>query len=260
MAERADGTPDAAGRTFARTERMIELADVTKTYRQGGSTVGALNGITLEVKRGGFVSIVGRSGSGKSTLLHLLGGLDAPDAGRIVVGGVDLTGLSDDELTVFRRRQIGFVFQFFNLLPTLTVEENVALPLLLDGRRGQEIGPRVEKLVDRVGLSHRRTHRPGELSGGEMQRTAIARALVAEPAVVLADEPTGNLDSATGGGILALFAELAAERRQTVVMVTHDLRAAEQADRVVTLADGRIADDDAPAVRRLPTRGRPRRA
>jgi len=222
---------------------MIHLANVAKAYRQGTSAVHALGGVSLEVPKGQFLALMGPSGSGKSTLLHLIGGLDAPDSGSIGVGGQELSRLSDDELTVFRRRHIGFVFQFFNLLPTLTAEENVALPLLLDGKSMREVRPRVDTVLERVGLEGRRSHKPDALSGGEMQRVAIARALVVEPMILLADEPTGNLDSKTGEDILQLIRETAERAAQTVVMVTHDPRAAAYGDRIVTMCDGRITDD-----------------
>ncbi|MBI2963700.1 MAG: ABC transporter ATP-binding protein [Deltaproteobacteria bacterium] len=222
---------------------MIRLRNVVKTYRQGRAAVPALQGVSLDVAEGAFVSVMGASGSGKSTMLHLIGGLDVPDSGSISVGGQQLGRLSDDELTLFRRRKIGFVFQFFNLLPTLTAEENVALPLLLDGKSLHEARPRVESLLERVGLGARRCHKPDELSGGEMQRVAIARALVVDPLLVLADEPTGNLDSKTGEEILHLMKETAEQARQTVVMVTHDARAAAYGERIVTLKDGRVVGD-----------------
>ena len=222
---------------------MIRLQDVVKTYRQGSTAVPALAGVSLEVPDGQFLSVMGASGSGKSTMLHLIGGLDVPDSGSIAVGGQELSHMSDDELTIFRRRKIGFIFQFFNLLPTLSAEENVALPLLLDGKSMRAVRPRVETLLDKVGLAARRAHKPDELSGGEMQRVAIARALVIEPILLLADEPTGNLDSKTGEEILQLIKETADQTRQTVVMVTHDARAAAYGNRIITLKDGRVVSD-----------------
>jgi putative ABC transport system ATP-binding protein len=222
---------------------MIELRNVIKVFSQGRSQIRALDGVSLTVPRGRFVSVMGPSGSGKSTLLHLVGGLDAPTGGDISIDGKALSRMTDDEITVFRRRRIGFVFQFFHLLPTLSVQENVALPLLLDGRRLREVRPRVEELLAAVGLSHRRTHRPEELSGGEMQRAAVARALVGEPVLLLADEPTGNLDSRTGEEVLGLIAGLVKNHGLTTVMVTHDLKAAAYGDDVVTLRDGRIVDE-----------------
>jgi len=197
----------------------------------------ALAGVTLEVESGEFVAVVGPSGSGKSTLLHLAGGLDQPDGGRVRVNGRDLADTSVGERAELRRRQIGFVFQFFHLLPTLSVAENVSLPLLLDGRRDDD---RVTALLERVGLADRARHLPGELSGGEMQRTAIARALVAGPGLILADEPTGNLDSATGEEVFDALISQVREASATLVMVTHDATAASRADRTLRLSDGRL--------------------
>jgi len=228
---------------------VIALRDVTKSYRQGQNEVRALDGVTLDVATGAFVSIMGPSGSGKSTLLHLMGGLDMPTSGEIVVEGTAISGMSDDEITIFRRRRIGFVFQFFNLLPTYTAEENVALPLLLDRRRPREVSPLVEAALAQVGLAHRRKHRPDELSGGEMQRVAIARALVIEPALILADEPTGNLDTHTGEHILSLIRDANQRRGCTIVLVTHDARAAAYGDRIVTLKDGKVVDQQPVAAR-----------
>jgi putative ABC transport system ATP-binding protein len=195
--------------------------------------------VDLSVAAGDFLAITGPSGSGKSTLLHVIGGLDRPDEGTVAVAGRDLSALPDEELALVRRRQLGFVLQFFNLLPTLTAAENVAFPLLLDG--DPDALDRARASLADVGLAERAGHRPSQLSGGEQQRVALARALVTAPAVVLADEPTGNLDSATGEGILTLLRETA-DRGQTIVMVTHDVRTAEYADRVVRLADGRISE------------------
>jgi putative ABC transport system ATP-binding protein len=222
---------------------MISLRGVHKHYQQGEGEVRALAGVSLDIAGGEFVSIVGPSGSGKSTLLHLMGGLDQPTAGEISIEGTPLSGMTDDDLTIFRRRKIGFVFQFFNLLPTLTAEENVALPLALDRRRPRDVRPRVEKALEQVGLAHRRRHRPDELSGGEMQRVAIARALVIEPVLILADEPTGNLDTRTGEQILGLMATANRERGTTVVLVTHDPRAAGYGRRAITINDGAIVGD-----------------
>ena len=222
---------------------MIALRDVRKVYGRGDTEVCALDGISLDVPAGQFVAMVGPSGSGKSTLLHLLGGLDQPSAGEIMVDGTPLAGMSDDEITIFRRRKIGFVFQFFNLLPTLTAEENVALPLLLDGRGRRAVQPAVEEALAQVGLARRRRHRPDEMSGGEMQRVAIARALVIEPALILADEPTGNLDSRTGEQISSLIRDANERRGATVLLVTHDARAASYGSRTVTMRDGTIVGD-----------------
>jgi putative ABC transport system ATP-binding protein len=222
---------------------VIAVRNVQKVFRQGDTEVPALAGVSLEIASGDFVAIVGPSGSGKSTLLHLMGGLDAPTAGDIEIEGTSISRMTDDEITIFRRRRIGFVFQFFNLLPTYSAEENVGLPLVLDRRPAREVRERVGVALERVGLAHRRRHRPDELSGGEMQRVAIARALVIEPALILADEPTGNLDTRTGEQILALIRDANRSRGCTVVLVTHDARAAAYAGRTVTLKDGRLADE-----------------
>jgi len=222
---------------------MLAVRDATKSYRQGEAEVKALAGVTLDVAAGEFVAIVGPSGSGKSTLLHLMGGLDVPTSGDVLIDGASIARMSDDEVTVFRRRAIGFVFQFFNLLPTLSAEENVALPLLLDGKRPRDVRDRVGAALDAVGLGHRRNHRPDEMSGGEMQRAAIARALVIDPKVILADEPTGNLDSATGEQILELIRKANHDRGATVVMVTHDAKAATRGSRLVTMRDGVVVGD-----------------
>ena len=226
---------------------MISVRDVHKVFRQGGAEVPALAGVSLDIAAGEFVSIMGPSGSGKSTLLHLMGGLDVPTAGEILIDGSALSRMTDDEITIFRRRKIGFVFQFFNLLPTYSAEENVALPLLLDRRRPRDVRERVRVALEQVGLAHRRAHRPDELSGGEMQRVAIARALVVDPILILADEPTGNLDTRTGEQILALIRDANRTRGCTVVLVTHDARAAAAARRIVTLKDGRVDGERMPA-------------
>ncbi len=224
------------------TEVVVEARGIVRTYSSGAEAVHALRGVDLVVTRGEFLTITGPSGSGKSTLLHVAGGLDRPDAGSVLLQGRDLSLLPDEELALVRRRHLGFVLQFFNLLPTLTAAENVGFPLLLDGDPAAL--DRARDALATVGLAERAGHRPSQLSGGEQQRVALARALVTKPAVVLADEPTGNLDSATGEGILELL-RTTADRGQTIVMVTHDARTAEYADRVVRLADGRILGDGA---------------
>ncbi len=221
----------------------VEVADLEKVYGSGPTAVRALKGVSLSFAAGEFAAIMGPSGSGKSTLLHILGALEEPSSGRVVIGGTDLSGLSDKKLTLLRRSRMGFVFQFFNLIPTLTAEENVMLPVLISGEGTARYAERLDELFSLVGLEERRNHRPDELSGGEQQRVAIARALVRNPDLVLADEPTGNLDSKTGAGVLELLRESAARYGQTVVMVTHDARAAAVADRVVFLADGRVVDE-----------------
>jgi putative ABC transport system ATP-binding protein len=219
---------------------MIELTDVAKTYRGRASDVRAVAGVSLTIAAGEFVAVTGPSGSGKSTLLHLIGGLDVPTSGRVVVDGAALAEMSDDELTRFRRCKVGFVFQAFNLLPTYSAEENVGLPLELAGVSTREVRERVERALEHVGIGHRRRHRPDELSGGELQRVAIARALVVEPVVLLADEPTGNLDSEAGTRVLDALAAANREAGCTVVLVTHDQQAAVRAQRVVRLHDGML--------------------
>jgi putative ABC transport system ATP-binding protein len=219
---------------------MIELHDVSKVYRSGRREVPSVRGVTLTIEAGEFVVVMGPSGSGKSTLLHLMGGLDTPTTGSVVFGGVDLAALSDHNRSRVRLRRIGFVFQFFNLLPTLTVVENVALPLLLDGQRKPQALAPARVLLERLGLAERAGHYPEELSGGEMQRVAIARALVTGPDLLLCDEPTGSLDSAAGDAILELLGTLPEAGRRSVVLVTHDARAAATGDRVIHIRDGRV--------------------
>jgi putative ABC transport system ATP-binding protein len=223
---------------------MMELQAVTKTYRQGRREVQALRGVSLRVDAGEFVSIMGPSGSGKSTLLHLLGALDTPSAGRALFHGRDLQSLSDRERSLLRRSRIGFVFQFFNLLPTLTAAENVMLPLLLAGRGRGEAGRLALAALERMGLRDRADHFPEELSGGEMQRVAVARALVTEPEAVLCDEPTGNLDSATSKEVLDLLRTLPEPGRRAVVLVTHDATAAAYGDRLVHIRDGLVDGEE----------------
>jgi putative ABC transport system ATP-binding protein len=223
---------------------MLEVEDVTKSYRQGRREVHAVRGVSLRVEPGEMVVLLGPSGSGKSTLLHLLGGLDRPTTGRVRFEGRDLAGLPDDELTRLRRDRIGHVFQFFNLLPTLTAAENVALPLLLGGARDRDASATARAALAEVGLSERADHYPEEMSGGEQQRAAIARALAVKPSVLLADEPTGNLDSATGGEVLRTLRGLTADGSRAIVMVTHDESAARIGDRRVRLRDGRIEREE----------------
>ncbi len=222
---------------------MIELIEATKTYEQGRRVVNAVRGVSLRVDAGEYVTIMGPSGSGKSTLMHLMGALDTPTAGRAVFQGQDLQSLSDTQRSLLRRNRIGFVFQAFNLLPTLTAAENVALPLLLGGINRREAINKAVGCLERVGLAHRAEHFPEEMSGGEMQRVAVARALVADPDAVLCDEPTGNLDSANSQEILTLLASLPEPNRRAVVVVTHDPAAARYGTRLVRIRDGLIESD-----------------
>jgi ABC-type lipoprotein export system ATPase subunit len=219
---------------------MIRCTDVRKVYRRGETEIVALDGVSLEIPAGAFVAIMGPSGSGKSTLLHLIGGLDRPTSGELLVDGRLLAQMSDDQLTLFRRAKIGFVFQFFNLIPSLSALENVALPLVLGGMSKTAAELRAGQLLARVGLERRGAHLPDQLSGGEIQRIAIARALAYSPPIVLADEPTGNLDSKTGEVILELLRRINREQKCTIAIVTHSRDAGRLADRVVTLRDGRI--------------------
>jgi putative ABC transport system ATP-binding protein len=221
---------------------LVTATNVTRRYGAGGEVcVNALSGVSLDVSAGKLTAVMGPSGSGKSTLMHILAGLDRPNEGKVTIAGTDITGLGDTELTKLRREHIGFIFQFFNLLPMLTAEENVVLPLKLAGQKPDREW--VGELTTKVGLSERLSHRPAELSGGQQQRVAIARALVGRPTVMFADEPTGNLDSTTSGEILMLLRESVTSLGQTTVMVTHDAHAAEIADRVLFLADGSIVKD-----------------
>ncbi|MFW6289118.1 MAG: ABC transporter ATP-binding protein [Spirochaetota bacterium] len=215
---------------------ILETKELWKTYGSDETRVEALKNANLSLEEGEFVAVVGPSGSGKSTLLHLLGGLDRPTSGTVLVDGNDLYAMSDTKRAVFRRRQIGFVFQFYNLIPVLTARENITLPLLLDNRPIEE--DRVDALLDLLGLTHRAQHMPNELSGGQQQRVSIGRALIARPSIILADEPTGNLDRRTGSEILELLRLSVRTYKQTVVMITHDLDAASEADRIVTIEDG----------------------
>ncbi len=223
---------------------LLETQGLRKTYQQGKHGVEVLRGIDVTVEKGEFVAVVGPSGSGKTTFMQLVGGLDRPTAGSVRLSGESIETFSDARLSAFRRRKLGFVFQFFHLLPTLSAEENVCLPLLLDGASFAKVAPMAAELLERVGLGHRKDHRPDQLSGGEMQRVAIARALIANPVLVLADEPTGNLDTKTGKLVLELFRDTVKERGQTVIMVTHDPRAAALADRVIALRDGVVETDE----------------
>jgi len=219
---------------------ILEAKELRKRYQMGEHKVEALAGINFKVEKGEFVAIMGPSGSGKSTLLHLLGGLDSPSEGEITLVEKQLTRMSEKQATLERRHNVGFVFQFFNLLPTLTAEENVLLPVIIDGKDPRKYAERLDRLLELVGLADRRHHKPDQLSGGEQQRVAIARALITQPAILLADEPTGNLDSKTGIAIMDLLRRSADELDQTVIMVTHDPKAAAFASRVVFLRDGNV--------------------
>jgi putative ABC transport system ATP-binding protein len=224
--------------------QVVVASDVSRRYGEGDAAVDALVDVSTGFQRGRFTAIMGPSGSGKSTLMHILAGLDKPSSGTVVLDGDEITSLDDGELTKLRRDKLGFVFQFFNLLPVLSAEENLVLPLSIAGRKPDSAW--LDQLIRTVGLEDRRTHRPSELSGGQQQRVAVARALVSKPAVVFADEPTGNLDSKASADVLRLLRQAVDEFGQTVIMVTHDPVAAAHADRLITLRDGRIVHDDSP--------------
>ncbi len=226
---------------MSRNGSVVTATDLTRRYGAGDTAVDALRGVSLGVQQGELVAVMGPSGSGKSTLMHTLAGLDQPTAGSVSIAGETITGMDDTDLTKLRRRHIGFIFQFFNLLPMLTAEENVTLPLSIAGEKVDATW--LAELLAKTGLKDRATHRPSELSGGQQQRVAIARALVSRPSIVFADEPTGNLDSKTSGEILTLMRESVDAYKQTTVMVTHDARAAAIADRVLFLADGKIVQE-----------------
>jgi putative ABC transport system ATP-binding protein len=225
------------------TEEIIRLERVVKEFRRGDTSVRAVDGVSLTVGRGEFVAIMGKSGSGKSTLLHLMSGLQQATEGSVRLLGRELSQLRDDDLTLLRRTHVGFIFQFFNLLPTLTALENVALPLLLAKMKTSVAEAKARELLGTVGLASRAAHKPDEMSGGQMQRVAIARALAGDPPLLFADEPTGNLDSASGEEILLLLKQMQSDRGQTIVMVTHDAKAAAYGDRLITMRDGRVLDD-----------------
>jgi putative ABC transport system ATP-binding protein len=219
---------------------VVNTINLRKEYQMGNHLVKALDGVDFKVEKGEFIAIMGPSGSGKSTLLHLLGGLDTPSEGEVNLAGQTLSQLSENKATLARRRHVGFVFQFFNLLPTLTAEENILLPLIIDGKNPKNYQIWLDELLSLVGLIERRDHKPDQLSGGEQQRVAIARALISKPAILLADEPTGNLDSKTGTAIMDLIRQTSLELDQTVILVTHDPKAATFAQKVIFLRDGRI--------------------
>ena len=232
---------EAVIRTSPATSAVVEAQRVSRRYGEGDATVDALRDVSVEFGRGTFSAVMGPSGSGKSTLMHILAGLDKPTSGTVLIDGTDITRLKDKQLTLLRREKIGFIFQFFNLLPMLTAEENITLPLKIAGTAIDR--EYVDRLLQTMGLTDRRTHRPAELSGGQQQRVAIARALVTRPAVIFADEPTGNLDSATSQEVLEIMRRAVDDLDQTIVMVTHDAVAAAVADRVVFLSDGSIVLD-----------------
>lgn len=220
---------------------ILKVENLTKTYGSGENLVHAVDDVSFSVEKGEFVAIVGASGSGKSTLLHLIGGVDRPTSGKIFVDGNDISKMNDDKLAVFRRRQVGIVYQFYNLIPILTVEENITLPCDLDGKGVDR--ERLEMILDSFGLRARRKHLPNQLSGGQQQRTSIARALINNPSLVLADEPTGNLDSKSSEEVMSMLKMCNQSYGQTVIMITHNLDIAKQADRIITISDGKIVEE-----------------
>ena len=222
--------------------KILEVTNLCKTYGKGDTMVKALDNVSFSVEKGEFVAIIGPSGSGKSTLLHILGGVDVPTKGSVVINQTDISNLDETALAIFRRRQIGLIYQFYNLIPILTVKENLTLPLLLDGRKPDE--KQISALVKRLGLEHRLDHLPNQLSGGQQQRVSIGRALVNNPALMLADEPTGNLDSENSKEIISLLRQFNKEFNQTVIIITHDEKIANSADRVITIEDGKITGDE----------------
>lgn len=222
---------------------LLRVQDVRRTFNRGTEAVEVLKELSFEANSGEFISLMGPSGSGKSTLLQIVGGLDRPSQGSVSIGGQEIHRLGDSELSVFRRRKLGFIFQFFNLIPTLTAAENVALPALLDGKPMSSVRSQALELLKFMGVDHRASNKPFQLSGGEMQRVAIARALLGKPDLILADEPTGNLDSKTGETVLRLLAEMVKERGHTLVMVTHDSKAASYGTRLIRIRDGQIESD-----------------
>ena len=221
----------------------VEGWHIVKNFRLGDTVTEVLRDVSLRVMPGEFVSIMGPSGSGKSTLLYILGGLDTPTGGRVLLNGTDISSFGDEKMSVLRRRNIGFVFQFYNLIPNLNVEENIMLPLLLDGQKMERCKDRLDRILEMVGLSDRRRHTPRELSGGQQQRVAIARALIGNPGILFADEPTGNLDTKAGTDIMSLLREINRSTGQTIIMVTHSPEAAKSSSRIITVRDGRIVQD-----------------
>ncbi len=222
---------------------VLQIQNLKKSYARGDQTVHALREVSLSIEKAQLVSIMGPSGSGKSTLLHLMGGLDRPTSGSVCLNGEAMEKMNDEELSLFRRRKLGFIFQFFNLLPTLNALENVALPRLLDHESMKSVEPKAFELLKMMGMEKRIHHKPDQLSGGEMQRVAIARALISDPLLILADEPTGNLDSKTGEAVLEMLAKLVNETGKTIVMVTHDAKAASYGQRLIRLRDGLLESD-----------------
>lgn len=222
--------------------KILEVTNLCKTYGKGDTMVKALDNVSFSVEKGEFVAIIGPSGSGKSTLLHILGGVDVPTKGSVVINQTDISNLDETSLAIFRRRQIGLIYQFYNLIPILTVQENLTLPLLLDGRKPDE--KQISTLVKRLGLENRLDHLPNQLSGGQQQRVSIGRALVNNPALMLADEPTGNLDSENSKEIISLLRQFNKDFNQTVIIITHDEKIANSADRVITIEDGKITGDE----------------
>lgn len=221
----------------------VEGRHIVKNFRLGDTVTEVLRDVSLRVMPGEFISIMGPSGSGKSTLLYILGGLDTPTGGRVLLNGTDISSFGDEKMSGLRRRNIGFVFQFYNLIPNLNVEENIMLPLLLDGQKMERCKDRLDRILDMVGLSDRRRHTPRELSGGQQQRVAIARALIGNPGILFADEPTGNLDTKAGADIMSLLREINRSTGQTIIMVTHSPEAAKSSSRIITVRDGRIVQD-----------------
>lgn len=221
--------------------KILEIVNLCKTYGKGETKVDALKNVSFDVDQGEFVAIVGPSGSGKSTLMHILGGVDVPTSGQVVISGTDISGLDESNLAIFRRRQIGLIYQFYNLIPILNVEENMTLPILLDGKKPDK--KLLNELVEKLGLTERLKHLPNQLSGGQQQRVSIGRALMNHPALLLADEPTGNLDSENSKEIISLLRKFNKEYNQTVIIITHDERIALSADRVITIEDGQITRD-----------------
>ena len=217
---------------------ILKACNLCKTYGKGANEIKAVDDVSFSVEKGEFLAIIGASGSGKSTLLHLLGGVDKPDSGKVFIDGTDIYTLSSDDLAVFRRRKIGIIYQFYNLIPILNVEENISLPCELDGKEPDK--DRIAEMMQLLGLSERKTHLPNELSGGQQQRVSIGRALVNSPAIILADEPTGNLDSKAGEEVISLLQDLNKRYEQTVIIITHDMNIARKADRTITIEDGRI--------------------